>query len=31
MVDKETRRSTPLPPETADILQSLMLGDASQE
>jgi acyl-CoA thioester hydrolase len=27
MVDKETRRSTPLPPETLDILQSLMLAD----
>ncbi|HEV2563712.1 MAG TPA: thioesterase family protein [Microvirga sp.] len=28
MVDKETRRSTPLPPETIAILQSLMLTDA---
>ncbi len=26
MVDQETRRSTPLPPETVDILQSLMLA-----
>jgi acyl-CoA thioester hydrolase len=31
MVDKETRRSTPLPPVTLDILQSLMLADASRE
>ena len=31
MVDKETRRSTPLPPKTLDVLQSLMLADASQE
>ena len=31
MVDKETRRSTPLPPETADILHSLRLADAPQE
>jgi acyl-CoA thioester hydrolase len=27
MVDKETRRSTPLPPPTLDILQGLMLTD----
>ncbi|MBJ6126499.1 acyl-CoA thioesterase [Microvirga splendida] len=31
MVDKETRRSTALPPATVDVLQSLMLADASQE
>ena len=31
MVDKETRRSTPLPPKTLDVLQSLVLADASQE
>jgi acyl-CoA thioester hydrolase len=29
MVDKDTRRSTPLPAQTIDILQSLMLADAS--
>jgi acyl-CoA thioester hydrolase len=29
MVDKDTRRSTPLPAQTLDILQSLMLADAS--
>jgi len=29
MVDKETRRSTPLPSEAIDILQSLMLVDRS--
>jgi acyl-CoA thioester hydrolase len=27
MVDKETRRSTPLPPRTLDLLRSLMLTD----
>jgi len=31
MVDKETRRSTPLPPATVDVLKSLMLADARQE
>lgn len=30
MVDKETRRSTPLPPQTLDILQGLMLTDLSR-
>lgn len=30
MVDKETRRSTPLPPRTLDILQDLMLADLPQ-
>lgn len=29
MVDKETRRSTPLPPATVDVLQGMMLTDAS--
>jgi acyl-CoA thioester hydrolase len=29
MVDKDTRRSTPLPAQTIDILKSLMLADAS--
>jgi acyl-CoA thioester hydrolase len=29
MVDKETRRSTPLPLQTRDILQELMLTDKS--
>jgi acyl-CoA thioester hydrolase len=29
MVDKETRRSTPLPPAAVDILQGMMLVDAS--
>lgn len=27
MIDKETRRPMPLPPQTLDILQTLMLGD----
>jgi acyl-CoA thioester hydrolase len=31
MVDKETRRSTPLPPATVEILHSLRLADAPQE
>jgi acyl-CoA thioester hydrolase len=31
MVDKQTRRSTPLPPKTLDILQGLMLADLSPE
>jgi acyl-CoA thioester hydrolase len=31
MVDKETRRSTPLPPQTVDVLQSLRLSDSPQE
>ncbi|MBF9197664.1 acyl-CoA thioesterase [Microvirga terrestris] len=31
MVDKETRRSTPLPPATVEVLQSLYLADALQE
>ena len=31
MTDVRTRRSTPLPPKTLDVLQSLMLADASQE
>lgn len=30
MVDKETRRSTPLPPQTVDILQDLVLTDLSE-
>ena len=29
MVDKETRRSTPVPPATVEILQGMMLADAS--
>jgi acyl-CoA thioester hydrolase len=31
MVDKETRRSTPLPPHTLDILHNLKLTDSPQE
>ena len=31
MVDKKTRRSTPLPPQTVDILHSLSLVDAPHE
>ncbi len=31
MVDKKTRRSTPLPPQTVDILHSLSLADAPHE
>ncbi|WP_244445295.1 thioesterase family protein [Microvirga sp. BSC39] len=31
IVDKETRRSTPLPPATVEVLQSLRLADAPQE
>ena len=31
MVDKETRRSTPLPPATVGVLHSLSLGDTPQE
>ncbi len=31
LVDKETRRSTPLPSDTVDVLHSLRLADASQE
>jgi acyl-CoA thioester hydrolase len=29
MVDRQTRRSTPLPSETLDVLQRLMLADTS--
>ncbi len=31
MVDGHTRRSTPLPPQTRDILQGLQLADAARE
>jgi acyl-CoA thioester hydrolase len=31
MVDKQTRRSTPLPPATVDILNALRLADTPQE